>query len=72
LASRTALLTSSNAPARNSVISLEQQALQILASNTVESNEHHRIRLVVSFQVKDARIVSDKFVAPLESDWNAD
>jgi len=72
LASRPALLTSSNAPARNGVISLEKQAVQILARDSFEANEHNRKRLVMSLQIKFARISGDESVALFESDWNAD
>jgi hypothetical protein len=60
LPARAALLTGANAPARNGAISEVQQALQIFARDTVESREHNRIELVVSLQVKDARISRDE------------
>jgi hypothetical protein len=71
LASRTALLTSSNAPARNSVIGQVQQALQVFTRDMVEPDEHNRKRFVMSFQIKFARISGDESVALFESDWNA-
>jgi hypothetical protein len=72
LPARAALLTGANAPARNGAISEVQQALQIFARDTVESREHNRIELVVSLQVKDARISRDELIASFKSNWNAD
>jgi hypothetical protein len=51
---------------------LEQYALQILARDSVEANEHNRKQLVMSLQIELARIRGDEFVAFFESDWNAD
>jgi hypothetical protein len=72
LPARAALLTGANAPARNGVISEVQQALQVFTRDTVEPNEHNRIWLVMSLQVKNARFGSEKFVAPFESDCDTD
>jgi len=68
LASSAALLTRSNPPARNGVISEAKYPLQIFACDRIEANEHDRIWLVMPLHVKNPWLIGNQFIASFVSD----
>jgi len=59
LASNAALLTESNPPAGNGVISEAKYPSQIFACDRIEANKHDRIRLVMPLHVKNAWLIGN-------------